>query len=108
VCERQAPRAAQVIDAAGLVANDPDRTSDTVRSRMHHSLFSQGWLPMLGEQDAAWMIDTLGLGGEYTKVEPVRRRRRRPGGLRELWRGFVVRRLPCPYCQTDTERIGLT
>jgi DNA-directed RNA polymerase subunit RPC12/RpoP len=69
VCERQAIRANQIMDSCDLIDCDPDHASPVVRTRMHHSLFSQGWLPMLETDDAAWMIDRLGLGGQYSKIE---------------------------------------
>ncbi len=69
VCERQAIRANQIIDSCDLIDRDPDHASNVVRTRMHHSLFSQGWLPMLETDDAAWMIDRLGLRGQYSKLE---------------------------------------
>ena len=70
VCERQAARVTEVVNAAGLVSVDPDHANDTVRMRMFRSAFSQGWLPMLSEEDAAWMIDRLDLNGEYARLEP--------------------------------------
>lgn len=80
VCERQAARANQIFGASGLIDLDPDHAGEAVRTRMHHSLFSQGWLPMLETDDAAWMIDRLGLRGEYSKLEePVDIERRNCG-----------------------------
>ena len=69
VCERQAARGNQIFGASGLIDQDPDHAGEAVRTRMHHSLFSQGWLPMLDTDDAAWMIDRLGLRGEYSKLK---------------------------------------
>jgi LSD1 subclass zinc finger protein len=69
VCERVALRANQLALSSNLVDKDPDHASEAVRSRMAHSMFSQGWLPMLGTEDAVWLIDQLGLRGEYTKLE---------------------------------------
>jgi LSD1 subclass zinc finger protein len=70
ICARRASRANQIASTSGLAARDPDHASEAVRTRMHDSLFSQGWLPMLEADDAAWLIDQLGLRGEYSKVEP--------------------------------------
>jgi hypothetical protein len=70
ICQRQGSRANQLAESAGLADRDPDRASQAVRERMQNSLFSQGWLPMLEQDDAAWLIAELKLGGEYTKVEP--------------------------------------
>ena len=90
VCERQAARANQIFGASGLIDLDPDHAGEAVRTRMHHSLFSQGWLPMLETDDAAWMIDRLGLRGEYSKLEePVDIERRNCGGC-----GQTVTALP--------------
>lgn len=69
VCKRQAARANELATANGLIELDPDHASMAVRDRVHGSLFSQGWLPMLGEEDAARLIGELGIGGEYIKSE---------------------------------------
>jgi hypothetical protein len=71
VCERQAAIANKISDRNNLVELDPDHAPQSVRDRMHRSLFSQGWLPVLNQDDAAWLISTLGIGGEYMKIEPV-------------------------------------
>jgi hypothetical protein len=53
VCERQAARANQIFGASDLIDQDPDHAGEAGRTRMHHSLFGQGWLPMLETDDAA-------------------------------------------------------
>jgi hypothetical protein len=144
VCQRQAARANQITTSAGVDARDPDHATEAVRTRMRNSLFSQGWLPMLGQDDAAWLIGELGLGGEYTKIEaPVGAQTRNCGGCggnltvlpgakvvvcdgcgRTIDVGgaqsacrncggplsFPVGRseLQCPYCKTETQRVGWT
>lgn len=70
VCQRQMDRGNQLLAAANLINLDPDHASQGVRERMGHSLFAQGWLPMLGPDDAAWLVNELKLGGEYTKIQP--------------------------------------
>jgi hypothetical protein len=71
VCKREAARVNELVAANGLVELDPDHASAAVRDRMHGSLFTQGWLPMLGQEDAAWLITELGIGGEYVKAETI-------------------------------------
>lgn len=70
VCERQQARAGQVLAAAGIADMDPDHASQAVRERMAHSLFAQGWLPMLEQEDAAWLVHQLKLNDEYTPIKP--------------------------------------
>jgi hypothetical protein len=69
VTKRQAARANELALANNLIELDPDHASEGVRERMAGSLFSQGWLPMLNQDDAAWLIDELHIGGEYIKAE---------------------------------------
>jgi hypothetical protein len=69
VTKRQAAHANELAVANGLIELDPDHASTAVRDRMAGSLFSQGWLPMLNQEDAAWLIEDLHIGGEYVKAE---------------------------------------
>jgi hypothetical protein len=71
VCKQQADHVNELAAANGLLELDPDHASAAVRSRMHASLFSQGWLAMLGQEDAAWLIAELNIGGEYVKAETI-------------------------------------
>ena len=71
ICERQLVRTGQIAAATRVTELDPDQTAPVVRNRMYHSLFAQGWLPMLDSDDAAWLITEFELAGEYTKIEPA-------------------------------------
>jgi hypothetical protein len=71
VCMRQSALADKLAASNGLMELDPDHAPQPVRQRMFRSLFSQGWLPMLNEDDAGWLIAEFGIGGEYTKIEPI-------------------------------------
>jgi predicted RNA-binding Zn-ribbon protein involved in translation (DUF1610 family) len=69
VVQRQQARGRAV--TADLVAIDPDHASDEVRAQLANSMFCQGWLPMLEDDDARRLVEDMKLGGEYTKAEPL-------------------------------------
>lgn len=100
VCKRQAARVNELAAANGLVELDPDHASAAVRDRMHGSLFTQGWLPMLGQEDAAWLIAELNIGGEYTKAETIENAQERNcggcGGKLKVLEGATT--VVCDYC----------
>jgi len=105
VCARQARRAVQIVDDAGLVEADPDHSNGRLRTRVHNSGFAQGWLPLIGPQDSERMIDRLDLGGEYTKLEPPpdaeSRNCGRCGGALTVLLG--AKTVVCDHCGTSID-----
>mgnify|MGYP001033356111 CR=1 FL=1 len=54
----------------GVIERHPDQAPESLQRRMAASMFCQGWLPCLGEEDSERMIRESGLKGEYSKLEP--------------------------------------
>jgi hypothetical protein len=69
-----------LLRAQGILDLHPDEAPESLQRRMTWSMFCQGWLPVLGEEDAEKMIVDAGLKGEYSKLEPVETTLRHCGG----------------------------
>jgi predicted RNA-binding Zn-ribbon protein involved in translation (DUF1610 family) len=48
----------------------PDGASAALQRHLSMSLFTQGWLPMLDEANAADLLARAGLNGEYIEADP--------------------------------------
>src|SRR5215471_1139676 len=59
----------RMLDAAGVLAMDPDEAPPGVAVRMEYSTFCQGWIPHLPPQDVDRFRGMFGLTGEYTRVD---------------------------------------
>lgn len=59
-----------LLRAAGIIEMHPDQAPESLQRRMTWSMFCQGWLPCLSEEDSEKMIADAGLKGEYSKLEP--------------------------------------
>jgi DNA-directed RNA polymerase subunit RPC12/RpoP len=59
------------LDAAGVLALDPDQAPSGVPLRMEYSTFCQGWLPHLSEEEGEKLLEMYGLSGEYEKYEEI-------------------------------------
>jgi len=69
-----------ILKAAGVLDMHPDQAPESLQRRMTWSMFCQGWLPTLAEEDSEKMIVDAGLKGEYSKLEPVETDTRHCGG----------------------------
>jgi DNA-directed RNA polymerase subunit RPC12/RpoP len=54
----------------GVYAMQPDGASAALQRHLSMSLFTQGWLPMLDEANAADLLARAGLNGEYIEADP--------------------------------------
>jgi DNA-directed RNA polymerase subunit RPC12/RpoP len=52
----------------GIYAQQPDGAGDEVQRRINYSLFVQGWLPMITEEQAQALLARTNLAGEYMAV----------------------------------------
>lgn len=59
-----------LLRAAGILDQHPDEAPESLQRKMTISMFCQGWIPWLAEQDSERMISESGVKGEYTKMEP--------------------------------------
>lgn len=55
----------------GICDRHPDRADPSIQLRIAYSLFVQGWLPMITEEQAQTLLQRTGLLGEYMAVEPL-------------------------------------
>lgn len=69
-----------ILKAAGVLDMHPDQAPESLQRRMTWSMFCQGWLPTLAEEDSEKMIADAGLKGEYSKLEPTETDLRHCGG----------------------------
>jgi predicted RNA-binding Zn-ribbon protein involved in translation (DUF1610 family) len=70
----------RVLDAAGVLALDPDDAPSGVPLRMEYSTFCQGWLPHLLPEDGRRLLEVFGLVGEYVRADLSAAVPRRCGG----------------------------
>jgi LSD1 subclass zinc finger protein len=68
------------LDAAGVLALDPDQAPPGVPLSMEYSTFCQGWLPHLQPADGPRLLSMFGLSGEYARVDLTGAVTRRCGG----------------------------
>ncbi len=54
----------------GILALQPDGAPPELQRRMGYSMFVQGWLPMITEEQAQALLKRTGLEGEYQAVPP--------------------------------------
>jgi len=59
----------QMLDAAGVLAMDPDEAPPGVAARMEYSTFCQGWIPHLRPEDVDRFLKIFGLTDEYARVD---------------------------------------
>lgn len=62
-------RSYRMLDAAGVLAMDPDEAPPGVPARMEYSTFCQGWIPHLPPQDVDRFLGMFGLTAEYARVD---------------------------------------
>lgn len=88
----------------GVLDMHPDQAPESLQKRMTYSMFCQGWLPTLAEEDSEKMIADAGLKGEYTKLEPVDTDLRHCGGCGgdlQMVKGAKV--MLCEDCGTKVD-----
>jgi len=93
-----------LLDREGVLALHPDEAPRSLQERMTWSMFCQGWLPTLDENDSERMLAESGLKGEYVKAEPVETAERhcgRCGGERRVLPGAKV--VVCEGCGTKLD-----
>jgi DNA-directed RNA polymerase subunit RPC12/RpoP len=69
-----------LLDAASVLAMDPDEAPPGVPLRMEYSTFCQGWVPHLKPADADRMLAFFGLDGRYARVSVTAVQTRKCGG----------------------------
>lgn len=93
-----------VLKQEGVLDMHPDQAPESLQRRMTYSMFCQGWLPTLAEEDSEKMIAEAGLNGEYTKLEPVETDLRHCGGCGgdlQMVKGAKV--MVCEDCGTRVD-----
>jgi len=68
------------LEAAGVLALDPDQAPPGVPLSMEYSTFCQGWLPHLRPTEVQRLLSMFGLTGEYARVDLAGAVTRRCGG----------------------------
>lgn len=63
---------AQLHQARGVYAMQPDGASAELQQRLGWSMFAQGWLPMLDDASAEKLLAMTRLKGEYVEAEPAK------------------------------------
>jgi len=63
----------------GLLDQHPDQPTRELTGILSNSIFAEGWLPYLSKEDAARLLKTADLEGEYIEAPPVDLRNRRCG-----------------------------
>jgi len=88
----------------GVLDMHPDEAPESLQRRMTWSMFCQGWLPVLAEEDSEKMIADAGLKGEYSKLEPVELTIRHCGGCgKDLQTVKGAKVLVCEECGTKVD-----
>jgi LSD1 subclass zinc finger protein len=59
----------QMLDAAGVLAMDPDEAPPGVPVRMEYSTFCQGWIPHLPPGDVDRFLAIFGLDSDYVRAD---------------------------------------
>jgi LSD1 subclass zinc finger protein len=59
----------QMLDAAGVLAMDPDEAPPGVPVRMEYSTFCQGWIPHLAPDDVDRFLALFGLDSRYVRAD---------------------------------------
>jgi LSD1 subclass zinc finger protein len=62
-------RGYQMLDAAGVLAMDPDEAPPGVPVRMEYSTFCQGWIPHLAPGDVDRFLAIFGLDSHYVRAD---------------------------------------
>lgn len=93
-----------VLKKEGVLDMHPDQAPESLQRRMTYSMFCQGWLPTLAEEDSEKMIADAGLKGEYSKLEPTETDLRHCGGCGgdlQMVKGAKV--MLCEDCGTKVD-----
>jgi Zn finger protein HypA/HybF involved in hydrogenase expression len=91
----------KILKEQGVLDMHPDEAPESLQRRMTWSMFCQGWLPTLAEEDSEKMIADAGLKGEYTKLEPTETDLRHCGGCGgELQSVKGGKKMLCEDCGT--------
>jgi LSD1 subclass zinc finger protein len=89
------------LKSEGVLDMHPDQAPESLQRRMTWSMFCQGWLPTLAEEDSEKMIADARLKGEYSKLEPTETDLRHCGGCGgELQTVKGGKKMMCEDCGT--------
>jgi LSD1 subclass zinc finger protein len=77
--KQQMEQTYRMLDAAGVLAMDPDEAPSGVPLRMEYSTFCQGWIPHLKPEDVQRFLAVFGLTSEYRAVDLSAARTRKCG-----------------------------
>jgi len=101
VVKAQMAHSFKVLKDAGVMEMHPDQAPESLQHRLTWSMFCQGWLPTLSEEDSEKMIADAGLKGEYSKLEPTETDLRHCGGCGgELQTVKGGKKMLCEECGT--------
>ncbi len=78
--KEQTDAAYRLMDEQGVLAMDPDEAPPGVPVRMEYSIFCQGWIPHLEQEQADYLLGMFGLTGEYRRADVSNAEARKCGG----------------------------